>query len=113
MPVVLDQIHTISVGETETVAVNYTAHLDSGESLTGTPTVAEQTTTDLTISNKAVNTATYTEADTGNTVAVGAAVRFSVAGGTVANSPYTIRVTVSTDATPARTFVRDLKLYWT
>jgi hypothetical protein len=112
MPIVLPQRPAISVGDTEVVSINYTDHLDSGESLTGTPTVAEVTTTDLTLDDKAVNTATYVEADSGDTVAVGAAVQFSVAGGTAANSPYTIRVTVSTDATPARTFVRDVKLGW-
>ena len=109
----LSQRHTVSVGETEVVAVNYTDHLDSGELLTGTPTVAEQTTSDLTLANKAVNTATYLEAVSGDTVAIGAAVQFSALGGTAANSPYTIRVTVTTDATPARTFVRDLLLSWT
>lgn len=106
----LQQYHQISVGDTEVISVNYTDHLDSGESLTGTPTVAEVTTTDLTLASKAVNSSTYVEADTGDTVAVGAAVQFTAKGGTAANSPYTIRITVSTDATPARTFVRDVLL---
>ena len=112
MVLALDERHTISVGDTETIAINFTDHLDGSEVLTGTPTVSEQTTSDLTLSSKAVSTATYTEAKTGDTIAIGAAVQFSVAGGTVANSPYTIRVTASTDASPARTFVRDAILSW-
>ena len=112
MFIALPQRHTISVGDTEVVSVNYTDHLDDGDLLTGTVTVAEQTTSDLTIANNAVNTATYVEAQTGDTVAIGAAAQFSVSGGTAANSPYTVRVTCSTDATPARTFVRDALITW-
>ena len=112
MPITLPQRPAISVGDTEVVSVNYTDHLDAGESLTGTPTVVEVTTTDLTLGSKVVSTSTYVEADSGDTVAVGAAVQFTVAGGLVANSPYTIRITVGTDATPARTFVRDIQLGW-
>jgi len=112
MVLVLPQRPCISVGDTETAAINFTDHLDSGELLTGTPTAVEVTTSDLTIGSVAVNTATYVEAETGDTVAIGAAVQFSVSGGTTANSPYLIRVTVSTDASPARTFVRDAWLEW-
>ena len=110
MTVELKQKRTISSGDTEIVSINFTDLLDSGELLTGTPTVAEQTTSDLTLGNKAVNTATYEEAQTGNTVAIGAAVQFTVSPGG-STGTYTIRVTVSTDATPARTFERDLVLY--
>ena len=110
MVVYLPQRPIISVGDIEKVSVNFTDHLDSGESLTGTPTVVEVSTTDLTLASKAVNSATYVEAVTGDTVAIGKAVQFTVTGLTVANSPYTIRVTASTNATPARTFVRDLYL---
>jgi hypothetical protein len=110
MVLTLPQMHTISVGDTEKVSVNYTEHLDVGESLTGTPTVVEITTTDLTIGNKVVSSVTYVESGTGNTVAVGSAVQFTVSGGTAAHSPYTISVTVSTNATPARTFKRYVTL---
>lgn len=106
----LPQKHVISVGDTEIVSINYTEHLDSGEGLTGTPNCAEQTTSDLTIANTVVSTATYTEADTGDTVAIGSAVQFKVSGGNAANSPYTVRVTCATNATIARTFVRDVEL---
>jgi hypothetical protein len=100
---VLPQVPTISAGETESCAVDFTDRLDSGELLTGTPTVTEVTTADLTLGSKAVNTSALTMF--GSTVAVGAAVQFTVSG-QQASSLYTLSITVSTDATPARTFAR-------
>jgi hypothetical protein len=111
MAVTLSQRHTLSVGETRVVRVNCTADLDDGASLTGTPTVVEVTTTALTLGDKAVNAATYTDANTGRTVAAGKAVQFTVAGG-VAGTTYRVRVTVGTDSTPAETLVYDLLLSW-
>ena len=110
MVLYLPQRPIISVGDTEKVSVNFTDHLDSGESLTGTPTVVEVTTSNLNMASKSVNAATYIESQTGETVAIGKAVQFTVTGGLANNSPYTINVTVSTDATPARTFVRRIYL---
>lgn len=108
MTKVLAQRPTMSVGETEIGAVNYTDHMDSDELLTGTPTVVEDTTTDLTLANKVVNSETYEESDTGDTVAVSKAVTFTVSGGNVANSPYTIVVTVDTDK--GRVLINELVL---
>lgn len=93
-----------ATGDTRNCACSFAAQLDSGESLTGTPTVVEQTTTDLTIASKAVNTAVLTI--NGTSVAIGAAVQFKVSGMKTTGSPYTIKVTVSTNATPAQTLVR-------
>ena len=112
MPLTARERPTISVGDIEVISLNFTDLLDGSELLTGTPTVAEQTTSDLTIASEQVNTNTYVESCSGDTVAVGAAVQFKVSGGTVANSPYRIRVTCSTDATVPRTFVRDILLNW-
>ncbi len=95
------------VGETNTHSVSFVGLLDSGELLTGTPVVVEQTTTDLTITNKVVNTAALTINDI--SVAVGMAVQFKVVGHLVANTPYTVKITASTDATPAQTKVRYVK----
>jgi len=106
----IPQRHVISVGDTEWVRVNFTDHLDSGEVLSGAPNAAEQTTSTLTITNTALNSATYTEADTGDTVAVNSAVEFKVAGGLTNESPYAVRVTVNTNC--SRVFVRDLELSW-
>ncbi len=106
----LQQSRTISVGDTEYVSVNYTKILADDELLTGTPTVVEVATSDLTLASKAVSTAEYNESITGNVVKVGKAVRFSIAGGTAANSPYLVTVTVTTDATVARTIVRNVEV---
>jgi len=102
MPIKLDQRPVISVGDTDVASIDYTDYLDSDELLTGTPTVAEVTTTHLTITNKAVNTAEVRILE--RDVAIGKAVQFKVSGQHV-NTEYSIRVTVSTDA--SRTAVRD------
>ena len=90
-----------TVSEVRNVAVSFAGALDTGELLTGTPTVAEQTTSDLTFSNEAVSTAALTINDT--SVPLGEAVQFKVTGGTVANSPYTIVISCATDSSPAQT----------
>lgn len=94
----------VTVGAAPNVSVSFVDVLDDGELLTGTPTVAEQTTSDLTIVNKAVNTAALVI--NGESVAIGQAVQFHVSGQLAANSPYKIKITVSTSATPAQTFVK-------
>ena len=106
MPITLDQVASLSVGDSEVAAIDYKDILDSGELLTGTPTVVEVTTTDLTLSNKVVNTVALTI--DGRTCAIGKAVQFKVSGQLAAQGLYRVRVTVSTDATVARTFVRDV-----
>jgi len=100
-----------AVGETNLFAVSFAGVLDSGESLTGTPTVAEQTTSDLTITDLAdganqatVNTAALTIH--GTTVAIGDALQFKVSGQKTTGSPYTLKLTVSTDSSPAQTKVK-------
>ena len=108
MPKILEQQYDLSTGETEVVSINYSDVLDSGELLSGTPTVSEVSTSNLTLANKLVNTATYVESFSGETISVGKAVQFTVTTGTA--GLYQIRVTVSTDSTPTRTLVRDLYL---
>ena len=88
-------------GETLLFAVSFDGVLDSGELLTGAPTVVEQTTSDLTFANETVSTAALTINH--QTVAIGKAVQFKVIGHLVANSPYTLAITCSTDSTPAQT----------
>ena len=111
MPVTARQRKTLSVGETRLIRFDFTDDLDDGASLTGTPTVAEVTTTALTLASKAVNTTTYVDSDTGATVAVGKAVQFTCAGG-VAGTTYRVRITVSTDSTPTETLVWDVLISW-
>ncbi len=101
------QVPEAYVSETRNFAVSFVNMLDAGELLTGTPTITEETTTDLTISNKAVNTAALTI--NGASVAIGQAVQFKVVGQKVSGSPYTIKITVGTTATPAQTFIRYVK----
>lgn len=101
------QRHSKSVSEVVNVAVDMRGILDEGELLTGTPTIIEVATNVLTLSNKAINTEALVI--NSETVAIGEAVQFSVAGG-VAGSTYTIRITVVTDSTPAQTRIVRLKI---
>jgi len=107
MAITLQQRPSISASDVELVAIDYQSHLDTGETLTGTPTVVEVTTTDLTLGNKAVSSAVLTIL--GRSVPIAEAVQFSVTG-QKAGTQYRIRVTVSTTSTPARTLVRDVVL---
>lgn len=93
-------------GEVNNFAVSFADILDDDESLTGTPTVEEVTTSDLTIGDslKQVNTSVLVINE--KSVAIGKAVQFDVSGQLVDNSPYTIKITVTTDATPAQTKIR-------
>ena len=94
-------------GATHTMKVDFTDALKDSALLTGTPTIVEVTTSDLTIDNKAINTAEVTVR--GEAVAIGKGVLASVSGGT-ANTTYTIKVTVSTDETATQTFVTNYLL---
>lgn len=96
------------VGETNNCYVSFNGQLRSGESLTGTPTAAEQTTSDLTIGSVAVSTGSLII--NGKTVTTGRAVTMSVSGWVAANAPYTILVQCSTDSTPAQTLIGELEI---
>ncbi len=88
-------------GNEDLHSVSAVGQLDSGELVASVTDVVEVTTTDLTISNKAVST---TELTINNlAVAIGKAIQFKVVGQVVANSPYRLKVTVVTDSTPAQT----------
>lgn len=102
MTIALAQLPTISVGDVEVFAIDYTDILDSTETLSS-PTVVEQTTTDLTIASVAVNTSALTILD--DSVSIGKAIQFKVSGQKV-NTSYTMLVTVGTTSTPARTLKR-------
>ena len=92
------------IGESETCngAISFLGLLDSGELLSGTPTVVELTSSDLTITNVKINTVALTIRGISN--AVGQAVQFSFSGQS-ANTSYRLKATASTDATPAQTRV--------
>lgn len=101
MPITLTGLPKISVGDTDTVSVDLQDYLDSGETFTGTPTVVEITTTDLTLSNKTVNAAAITIQ--GRAVGIGAAIQFKVSG-QLAGRTYKIQVTGTTTASRTLTF---------
>ena len=103
------QIPYKSVSEARAVSIDYTDLLDSGEVLAGTPTVVEVGSSDLTLSNKARNSSGAVTI-LGDSVAVNSAVQFHVASGGVAGKRYTIKVTVSTNASTAQTFVDLVRL---
>jgi len=70
------QIQEMSASEVRHVAVDFSGKLDTGETLTGTPTVVEVTTTELTITNKAVSTGVLSI--NGVSVPIGEAIQFTV-----------------------------------
>jgi len=90
-----------SVGATKNVAVSFSGELDSGEKLTGTPTIVEDTTSDLTITNKTVSVETLNinKVD----VPIGEAVQCSVSGFVSDNFPYTLNIVAVTDGSPPQT----------
>ena len=104
MAITTKEVGRKSPGDTAAVAMDFTPLLRSGELLTGTPTVAEVTTTDLTIANVGLNSSTIEV--NGASVAANGAVQCTVAGGTAATK-YTVRITCGTDTSPAQTLVRD------
>jgi hypothetical protein len=114
MPITLSESKQISVGAARVVAIDCTNALSLNpatkalrEFLTGTPMVVEVTTTDLTITNKTVST--QAEWIKGRSVVTGAAILFRVAGQKVGVT-YRVRVTCSTNGTPAQTLVYDVLL---
>ena len=106
MAIVLLERPYVSEGATRRCAVDFTDDLRDSELLTGTPTAAEQTTSDLTISDVQRNTAAITIK--GVSVAIDNAVTFLVSGQN-AGTEYTVRVTCGTDATDAQTLEYDVK----
>lgn len=104
------QQNTKTVSEIRNVAVSFSGKLDSGELLTGTPTVVEANPSspqDLTFSNIAINTGILTINDI--PTPVGEAVQFKVSGG-VAGRYYEIIISCGTDATPAQTLYGTIRL---
>ena len=93
------QCHNMSTAETLNVAVDMSGKLDGAEVMTGTPTITEVTTSNLTLSNKVVSTAELTI--NGATVAIGKALQFAVSASTTGD--YTIDLQCGTDSTPAQT----------
>lgn len=99
------QRNDVAAGETRNFALSFSGKLDSGEVLTGTPTVVDNAPSSpeaLSITNIAINTSTLTL--NGVSVPVGEAVQWS-ASGFVSGDDYTFKVSVATDATPAQALI--------
>lgn len=92
-------------GETRTVFVDLGPKLSADELLTGTPTVEEIGSSDLTITGVGLNVLDETVA--GRLASVDQAVVFTVAGG-VAGTEYRLRITAGTDADTAQTLIQDI-----
>lgn len=91
------ELHCVTTSEVRNLYVEFSDDLVGSDKLTGTPTIVEVTTSDLTLSNEVVTTATYQSAK-GETVAIGAAVSFKVdASEASASTTYTIKITCATD----------------
>ncbi len=98
----------MSASGTRNIAISFSDMLDSSEVLTGTPIVVEvansnSPNTDLTIANIVVSNTIKTINN--KIVPIAEAVQFNVTGGTVANSPYNITITATTDSTPAQVLI--------
>lgn len=78
MSIKAPEIYRISTDETRNVSVDFTNVLDSGETISGTPTV--ECSANLTISGEQANTTTVTIK--GVTVAIGLAAQFTVSSAT-------------------------------
>ena len=93
-------------GEIRNARYSFDDALRAGDTLTGTPTIVEVTTTDLAISNKLVSTSSLVIE--GETVTTGRAVTFTVTGFQRATRRYTIKMTVT--AVSGETIIRYLRL---
>jgi len=94
-----EQIQSKTAAEVRNLAVDFTDKLDSGELLTGTPTVSGDP-AGLTIASVAVSAGALTIL--GTSVLTGQAVTCSVSGGS-AGTRYTLTIQCGTDATVAQT----------
>ena len=92
--------------EVRLASVDFQGKLESGEALTGTVTVTDDSGT-LTLANAAVNSAALVV--NGKDVAVGQGAIFKITGGTAGNT-YTVKISVATDGTPAQTLNARIKL---
>lgn len=104
MTVTAPQHYEVATGSEGNVAVGF-QDLPSGVLLTGTPTIVEVTTTDLTLTSKTVNVSAVVIK--GESYITGTAVLFHRAGGS-AGVEYTVRITVSTNSSPADVLVKDV-----
>ena len=108
MTLYLPQTRVLSEGDEDKVRVDLTGLLASGESIASVATPEEQNTSDLTLENEAVNSATYTDPYRKDTngdnvvVAIDKAVSFDISGQLKATGRYSIEFEITTDAATPR-----------
>jgi len=90
------QQHDILAGESRIISFDCRGVLDAGETLTGTPTVAEVGTADLSFSSESVSTAVLTI--NGVSVGMGLAAQCLVNASGAEEGLYTLVITCSTSA---------------
>lgn len=98
------QIGKLTVGAAKTLAIDFSGQLESGELLTGTPTLvmcSPGSPNEITLSNVAVNTATLSI--NGSSVVAGKAVQALATG--VTKGKYMLKATCGSDSTPAQTLI--------
>lgn len=98
----------LTIGSTRVVSFNVSDSLPSGVSVSAVSSVSDVTdggsaTGDLTISSVQVNSATYTERHTGDTVAIGAAIQWLMSTSATEEKDYLLKITYVTDGSPAET----------
>jgi len=94
-----------TIREALNVAVSFSGKLAVGEKLTGTPTLEENVTSDLTFSSIGISTTVLNIS--GVDVPIGEAVIFHLVGG-VADVSYSVNVFSDTDSTPAQTLFGEI-----
>ena len=107
MPIKLES-QTISAGDTRTAYVDVTDELITGETVTGSPSVTELNSSDLTLGTPAILASDVVYKET--TYPASKGVSFTVTGGT-AGVIYTIKATIAT--TESNTMVFELPLKFT
>lgn len=100
----------LSLGSTRLCKHNFTPVLESGVSIDSVTSVSDVTnsgspTGELTISNVAKTSASYTEDVTQDTVSAANAVQFTVATSATVGKEYLLKIIVVTDGSPAETIV--------
>ena len=112
----------IIIGSTEVYSVDFGGGvLDSGELLTGTPTITQESvdpatiggtaTADLTLGSKTVGAGTPTL--NGRVAAAGEYLQFTAAvadGANAVGAKYTVKLVCGTSSSPARTLVRRIQI---
>lgn len=98
----------LTLGSSRVVSFNVTDSLPSGVSVSAVSGVTDVTdggsaTGDLTISSTQVNSATYAERASGDTVAIGKAIQFLISTSATEEKVYLLKITYITDGTPSET----------